>query len=681
MELFVHAANADCARAAVQNGADGILLPPSLPPEALGGFFSYARARGVYTILDYSRVCGDAELARRAEFLRRYYPLGLDAVMVGDAGLLRMANQTAPDCALIWGSPCRIAEDIAYAADNGCARAMLSPFLSLAEIKELAAASKLPLLFRALGPLCPGGDFNVCLLDKERPIHDCGQSCRKALFAHTGDNVKPLLKTRDLSLLKYMKDLSGTTAIIAPPASSPEAAGMFARFARTAADENYVNERELNEAFNALGRERPTDAPLTGKGDIYVLEDHPIAKNERYWDAERDTAGVRAERARVAVRFFALLTAGEPARLAVDDYKGHTLYAEGPVPERAVTGTEGAEEELNSVWRGVSGVYFCKDARTKIESDLSLTPSQAEALRTAVMDKLDAARNTLPERKPGVYDKAPKLLPRADKPRITVRVAKMSQVTSDLLRLPPERLYIPLDEASGDMSKAEWLVKSATVPVVVLPRVQTEEDRSEIITRLKMLHDIGYREALAWNPGQAVLALKQGFTPRADWGASSSQTLRMAKLMGVASCTLAPWLPLSEIGQMSHICDTELILYGRLPVLLARQCLIRRKDGLCVCENKCELSDGQGGMLPLIREGAHSTLVYHAQKLWMLPYKSQWRHIGLWAGRLDFITENARECAQIALAFAEREEYEPQAFTTGFYLAEEPKKKKGWRPK
>jgi putative protease len=675
MRIFVAAASAGSAVSAIQNGADGIILSSSIPTETLGGFFPYARARGVLTAMDYSRECGDAQLEQRAEALSRLYPLGIDAVFTGDAGTLRMAAKVAPGCDLIWSEGCMTAEDIEYAADNGCTSAALSPFLLPSAIKQLASSSKLPLLFWFLSPLCPGGGRSGCLMDKEYDAHKCGQSCRKTLLAHIGDNVTPLLKTRDLSLLKHSKKLGGLTALVVPPAMTPEAAGLFTRFARTAADEHYVNERELNEAFAALGRETPTDAPYTGKGDIYASGEAETAKNERYWEAERKNAAEQGERPCVPVRFFALMTEGEPSRLAVDDYRGHTVYVEGAPAERG--GARNAEEELNGIWRGVSGMYICRDARTKISPGLCLPLPRAEALLNAAMAKLEETKQTLPERRPGSFKQGAKLLPRADKPRITVRVSKLSQVTAELLSLPPERLYIPLEEASGDPSKAEWLVRSKTVPVAVLPRIQTEEDRAEVSARLKILHDAGFREALTWTPGQAVLVKKLGFAPRADWGAASTQTLRAVRMMGVLSCTLAAWMPLSGVSRLSHICDTELIVYGRLPLLIARQCMIKRKDGLCVCENKCELSDGQGGLLPLVREGSHSTLVYQAQKLWMLPYRQQWRHIGLWAVRLDFTTENARECADITLAFAGRGDYEPHSFTTGFYLPEDKKRFRG----
>jgi putative protease len=471
-----------------------------------------------------------------------------------------------------------------------------------------------------------------------------------------------------------MRELSGLTALIAPPDPSPEAAGVFTRLARAAADEHYVNDKELGEAFAALGRDRPTDGSYTGIGDVYSSVNK--SRKEPFWDAERKAAAERGERPCVPIRFFAMISEHEPARLAVDDYRGNTLYAEGVVPKSG--GTDKEEEGLNAVWQGADGIYVCKDARTKIDPGLYLSKEDAVALRKAVIEKLEAERLYLPGRTPGSFHPGPRLLPRADKPLLTVKVSKMSQVTSELLRLPPERLYIPLNEASDDPAKAEWLVRSDTVPCAVLPRVMGEDDRAEVNARLKRLHDAGFREALTWNPGQAVLALRQGFTPRADWSAASSQTVKTAKMMGVVSSTLAPWLSLSDIRQMDHPADTELIVYGRLPLLLARQCLLRKGE-LCSCDNRSELSDGQGGLLPLMREGGHSTLIYHAQKLWMLPVKAQWKHIGLWAARLDFTTENARECVQIASAFAGREDYEPQIYTTGFYLAEETKKRRGRR--
>lgn len=670
MKLAVSAATPEAAVAAIQNGADEIMLAPSIPAESLTGFFSYARTSGASVTLDFSRSCADLELRRRAELLQKLYALGLDAVLTGDPGLLQMARNAAPGCVYIWGVPCHNAEDIHYAASHGCSRAVLSPFLPSEIILSLSKTSKIPLAIWALCPLCLCGDPNTCLLDKEHGFQSCDSSCQKRVFA--GDET--LLKTRDFCLLGHMRELPRFTALINVPDSSPEAIGFFTRIARSAADGEYYDERSVHKAFAALGREAPTDAPYTSVGDIFS-RDIQTVRSERFWEAERHDETERETPARIPVRFLALGAAGEPLRLAVDDYRKHTFYVEGPVPTRDAASPTTAET-LNALWRDLPAPYTCTDARTQIGDGLRVDAEDARRLRERALEQLAEQRLALPERPQGHFTPESRLLPRADKPCVTVKVAKIAQVTPELLRLPPERLYVPLSEASGDPVRAEDLVRSETVPVAVFPRVVLENERNEIGAHLRRLHDIGFREALTYTPGQAVMALRHGFTPRADWSAASAQTLRHAKTMGVISSTLAPWLTLEEIRALNHVADTEMIVYGRLPLLLARQCLIRKRSGMCSCDNmKNELSDGQGGLLPLVRESGHCTMLYDSHKLWMEPYKKQWRHIGLWAVRLDFSTENAKECVQIANAYLGREDYEPHTTTTGFYAPGEHRRK------
>ncbi|MDR1691864.1 MAG: hypothetical protein LBR72_00750 [Oscillospiraceae bacterium] len=666
MKLVVTAATPDAVAAAIRNGADEVLLSPRIRAEEISALFPYARSRGVALSLDFSRSCADQELARRAALLETLYPLGLDGVLAGDAGLLRMSRNAAPGCAVMWGGPCQNQDDLAFAAANGCAAAVLSPYLPSGVVLTLSKTSPLPVAVWALCPLCPGGDQNSCLLGKVRSPDTCGFLCRTLAFA--GDET--ILKTRDFCLLGRLRELSQhqprLTALVTSPDPSPEGVGFFARTARAAADGEYFDELALHRAYAALGLDTPTDAPYVSVGDIYYREGK--AETHRLVPETEKYGGSSGYERKVPVRALAVAVAGEPLRLAVDDYRKHTLFVEGSVPVRdAANPTDG--EELNAVWRDLPPPYICADAKTRIDPHLRVDLADAQKLRETAMDRLSEQRLSLLERPGGQYAPEQKLLPRADKPCLTVRVAKMSQVTPELMRLPPERLYIPLAEASGDPVRAEDMVRSETVPVAVFPRVVTEGERAEVSARLKMLHTIGFREALTYSPGQAVMALRHGFTPRADWNAASSQTLRHAKLMGVISCTLAPWLTLEQIRELNHLTDTEMIVYGRLPLLLARQCLIRKRSGVCSCDNmKNELSDGQGGLLPLMRESGHGTLVCDSHKLWMEPHRKQWRHIGLWAARLDFATENAKECVQIAAAFLGRGEFqEPNTTTVGFY--------------
>ena len=44
-----------------------------------------------------------------------------------------------------------------------------------------------------------------------------------------------------------------------------------------------------------------------------------------------------------------------------------------------------------------------------------------------------------------------------------------------------------------------------------------------------------------------------------------------------------------------------------------------------------------------------------------------WQRLGLWAGRLMFTTENARECVQVLERYLGRGSYQPNDYTRGLY--------------
>ncbi len=118
--------------------------------------------------------------------------------------------------------------------------------------------------------------------------------------------------------------------------------------------------------------------------------------------------------------------------------------------------------------------------------------------------------------------------------------------------------------------------------------------------------------------------------------------------------------------------DTEIIGYGRLPMLTSQSCLIKPRNNMCACGSHIEML-GQGGEhLPLVKDSGHGTVVYQSNKLWLLNVKKHWEQIGLWALRLDFTTENPRECAKITQAYINRAPFKPNSQSLGFYMPEEP---------
>ena len=94
--------------------------------------------------------------------------------------------------------------------------------------------------------------------------------------------------------------------------------------------------------------------------------------------------------------------------------------------------------------------------------------------------------------------------------------------------------------------------------------------------------------------------------------------------------------------------DTELITYGRLPLMLMENCIIKNRTGSCGCQNTNILTDRKGARFPVVSAPGCRNELLNSQKLFLADKAADYRRIGLWAQRLLFTTENPRECVQVA---------------------------------
>ncbi|MBR5382074.1 MAG: U32 family peptidase, partial [Oscillospiraceae bacterium] len=186
---------------------------------------------------------------------------------------------------------------------------------------------------------------------------------------------------------------------------------------------------------------------------------------------------------------------------------------------------------------------------------------------------------------------------------------------------------------------------------------------------MKKARELGIKRALVGNIGQILSARNLGFEARGDFGlnAFNSQTLRVLKGMKLISATLPFEMKLTAIRDMQKPMDTELVAYGRLPLMVTESCIVRDCMGVCTCDNYSGLTDGTGASYPVVREfGCRNTLLA-SRKLFMADRRSDLDALGLWAIRLSFTTESARECASVLSAYLGESDYKPSGATHGVY--------------
>ena len=166
-----------------------------------------------------------------------------------------------------------------------------------------------------------------------------------------------------------------------------------------------------------------------------------------------------------------------------------------------------------------------------------------------------------------------------------------------------------------------------------------------------------------------MLARQAGMKLRGDFGLNcfNSLTLETLSQAGFLSATASFELRLAQIKDLAKPLDTEMIIYGRLPLMVSDQCIIRHSAGRCNCQTPAQMADRMGSVFPVVKEFGCRNVVYNAHKLYLADKKEDLFSAGLWGLRMVFTTESARECVEVVRGHMGLSDYKPNVLTRGLY--------------
>ena len=306
-----------------------------------------------------------------------------------------------------------------------------------------------------------------------------------------------------------------------------------------------------------------------------------------------------------------------------------------------------------------------------VEPGLCLPAAAINGMRREVLDQLTALRGRREETPLGKYT-GPMIYPgQREAPGLTVQVTSTSQVTKKLLSMQPLFLYVPLFLLVQDRAFYAQMVRRVRL-AAVLPRVIHDGELAGITRQLDEAYDLGVRHVLLGNLGQIPVARARGFAICGDFGLNlyNSRSMNAMRALGLASATVSFEMTLPQIRDMSKAVPAEAIVYGRLPLMVTENCLIRGRTGRCDCQSgTTRLMDRKGEEFPVIRDcGTCRSLVLNGKKLYWLDRREDWSGLGLYALRLLFTTENPQEVDRVLRAWETAAPFAPGGCTRGLYL-------------
>ena len=686
LELLAPAGSMEAVAAAVQNGADAVYLgygdfnarrnAKNFSQEEFAAAVSYCHVRGAKVYLTLNTLLTDRELPRAAEFAAQASALGADAVLVQDMGVVRLLRQVAPDLPVHASTQMTLhnLDGVKMAADLGMTRVVLSRELSRDQIEYICQRSPIEIEVFAHGALCmcySGQCFLSSIIGGRSGNRGlCAQPCRLKYGWGDKADSNPL-SLKDLSLAGHLRELRkmGVACLklegrMKRPEYVAVVTGIYSRAIKEDREPTAEELEQLRAAFSRQGFTQGYYLDQQGPDMFGVREEE---KEPRELFAMARNTYQSGEAQRVPVTFYAMLRPGEPARVGVEDPQGRVVTVEGQVPEAARTRALTAEAVETQLSRTGGTPYRCVKVRSLVEEGLSLPLAALNALRREALDGLTKQREQLPQRRQGEFHPGARYENRKEPPALTISVRTAEQVTGELLALGPAMVYIPLEELAAHPEKAQ--APAGTKIGVTLPRVAWDREMDQVTDQLRLVRDLGITDALIGNLGMAPVAQKLGFTLRGDFGLEiyNSQALKEYRHLGLQSATLSFELKFPQLRDISKSLDTELITYGRLPLMLMESCIIKNRTGSCNCQNTNILTDRKGARFPVVSAPGCRNELLNSQKLFLADKAADYRRIGLWAQRLLFTTENPRECVQVTQRYLDQGSWSPNEYTRGLY--------------
>ena len=277
-ELLAPAGDWDCAKAAVENGADAIyfgldkfnarMRANNFTEADLPKLMEFLHRRGVKGYITFNTLVFQTELADAENYLRAIIAAGVDAAIVQDVGICKLIRELSPDFPIHASTQMTIssAAGVEFARDLGCNLAVLARECSIAEIEKIRVAdeavsslvtphSSLPLEVFVHGALCVAYS-GQCLTSESlggRSANrgECAQACRMPYDLISDGQQVPLgdkrylLSPQDLSGLEVLPELvrAGVASLkIEGRLKSPEYVASITRVYRTALDKLINNE-------------------------------------------------------------------------------------------------------------------------------------------------------------------------------------------------------------------------------------------------------------------------------------------------------------------------------------------------------------------------------------------------------------------------------------------------------
>ncbi len=673
-EVLSPVGNAEMLTAAVRCGADAVYLgldsfnarrnAENFTADTLAEAVAFCHVRGVKVYLTLNIIISDKEMKTAVEQTVLAAKCGIDGVITADIGFVRIIRQVLPELPVHASTQLTVHSPAAIKPlkELGFSRVVVSREMSKAELAEFckeAAAQAMEVEVFVHGALCMSMS-GQCLLSAmlggrsgNRGL--CAGPCRLPFAAKGGKGYD--LSLKDLSLIPHLGELAemGVASLkIEGRMKRPEYVAAATTACRQMLDNGSVDEAIGSALEKVFSRSGFTDGYYKGnlvpdmfgirtKDDVTAADTVFATLHELY----------RNDRQTVPLIGRVNISAETPVTLTISDGRQEVTLS-GPVPQPAINrplDVATVTEKLNKT--GGTPYYF-QTLETDVGQGLSLRISDLNALRRDALDELSALRAKRPDIKELPFPKTEKLVSSPQSLKTVIRVDNLSQLKGRVEGC--DLAVIPIN--------ADTQALPDNIPLVVeLPRGISNE--KYILSRLATLKEKGVGVAFCSTLAATELAKAAGLGTVAHFGYNifNSASLEYQAEQQALAAVLSPEMLIKDMAELSCALPKGIISYGRLPLMLTRNCPVKNGVSCAECGRNEGLTDRKSTTFPVRCTNGYSELL-NSKVIWLADRKREYDFLDF---QLLYFTDESSERVEEVLAAYKAGSAPNCEFTRGLY--------------
>lgn len=601
-ELLAPAGGSEALTAALRCGADAVYVgaarfsarahAENFSPDALKAAADLCHLYGAKLYLAVNTLLFDSELPALRTLAETMAEIGTDGVIVQDLGVAALLRKWVPTLPLHASTQLTIHTEagLRLAREAGFCRAVLARELSGTQIAALCSAAhrmdmETEVFVHGAHCMSVSGQcwLSAAMGGRSANRGCCAQPCRLPFTADAAQNGYAALSMKDMSLVQHLRELAemGVDSMkIEGRMKRPEYVAAAVSACRATLD---GDEPDLDTLRAVFSRNGFTDGYYTGKRrnmfgtrqkeDVLAANDVFQKLREQY----------RKPRKCAILDAHYILNTDEPSVLTVSDRDGNTVTVFGALPQIAANRPTDLSTLEKQFAKLGDTVYQAGTVTAEIADGLVLPASALNALRRDAVSAMDAQR--IRKHHPQ-YSVQQTEIPRQTvrKPdaliRLRLQIRQLAQLEkigalSDKL----DALLLPL-HLLADYHRAPLLPPERTY--LVPPRFVCDERK--IVQMLENAYALGYRQLACGNIGDLMIGREIGFTLHGSMGIHLTNSAAAGELarLGISDALCSP--------EAQRIPDAPfpvgVFAYGRLPLMLMRNCPVQAQMGCGRCQHK-----------------------------------------------------------------------------------------------